>query len=173
MGTYVNPAIKLQSERLAFPGLLVREILIFKNWLKVHEREYDRFDYNVRVGPGDDPGPNWPDNLRLMAVSNSQKRVDAVAWQGVIPTILEIKDRAGASALGQILAYVPLWNMEHPQSPPASMILITNRIQTGIDISCRYYGVRLDVVPTDFSTLASDRRASPFMAPQRAGVTYL
>jgi hypothetical protein len=171
MGFAPTPAQTLQSERFAYPGMLPREIIIFRAWLKIHEREYDRFTYNERVGPGHDPGPGWPENLRVMAISNSQKRVDAVAWSGNLPTLIEVKDRAGASSIGQLLAYYPLWNMEHPQLPPAQLLLVTNRIQTGIDIPCQFHGIRLDIVSADFSQLARDRRASPFLSPGRGGIT--
>lgn len=168
-----NPAQKLQADRLRFPGMLPREVLIFKNWLKDHEREYDRIEFNCRVGPGHDPGPNWPDNLRLMAIANSQKRIDACAWQGNIVTLIEVKDRAGAAALGQLLTYFPLWNKEHAGLPPAQLLMVTNRIQTGIDAATSYHGIKLDIVPTDFSILAHDRRASPFIARQRGGLVNL
>ena len=96
-------AQRMQADRLRFPGMLPREILIFKTWLAQHEAEYDRFDYNFRIGAGQDPGPTWPDYIRKCAIENSQLRIDALAWKANAPTIIEVKDRAGASALGQLL----------------------------------------------------------------------
>lgn len=168
-----NPAQLLQADRLNFPGMLPREVLIYKNWLRKHEAEFDKFSYNERVGPGYDPGPAWPENMRVMAIANSQKRIDVVAWLGVQCTLIEVKDRAGASALGQLLTYYPLWNASHSDLPPAHMLLISARIQPGIDTAAAYHGVASELVPTDFSLLARDRRASPFMARSQSGIVIL
>lgn len=173
MGLTINPAQTLQSERLNYPGMLPREILIWQNWLRLHQAQYTRFDYNVRVGPGYDPGPGWPEEMRRMAIANSQKRMDAVIWQGIQATLIEVKDRAGASALGQLLTYFPLWSATYSDVPRAKMLLVSNRIQPGIDVAAAYHGVSVETVPTDFSMLKSDRRASPFMARQRTGTVYV
>lgn len=148
--------------------MLPRECLIFRNWLKSHEAEYDSFDYNSRIGTGYDPGPGWEDSIRAMAIANSQKRLDVVAWRGPQAELIEVKDRAGASALGQLLTYAPLWHTAHPDLPRASMRLVTNRLQPDIGVVARYYGIAVDVVVTDFSQLRIDRRAAPFLAPRRS-----
>lgn len=172
MGLTPNPAQKLQVQRLRFPGMMVREIIIWLNWLAGNESAYDRFDYNVRIGPGYDPGPAYDDKTRFMALANSKKRLDAVIWKGVQATLVEVKDRAGASALGQLLTYYPLWNAEHTDVPRAKMLLVSNRIQPGIDIAAEYHGVFVNVVPTDFSILSRQQQSSPFMPIQRRGTTY-
>lgn len=167
MGLTINPAQTLQRDRLSFPGMLPRECLIWRAWLAANESRFDSFSYNDRIGPGYDPGPAWPDNMRLMAVANSQKRLDCIAWQGSQATLVEVKDRAGASALGQLLTYYPLWSAQHTDLPRARMLLVSNRIQPGIDVAAAYHGVEVNVVACDFSVLKRDRRASPFMAKQR------
>lgn len=161
----ITPAITMQQDRLSFPGMLPREILIFKNWLTLHETEYDRFDYNTRIGSGVDPGPTWPDYVRQCAVMNSQLRLDAVAWKGSNPTLIEVKDRAGASALGQLLTYEAVWLRDFPTGPPPLLILVTNRIQVNMGPLITKAGVRLDVVPTDFSSLKPSLNAPNYTAP--------
>lgn len=173
MGLTPNPAQTLQSERLRYPGMLVREILIWQNWLKAHESAYERFDYNVRIGPGYDPGPAYDEATRFMALANSKKRMDAVIWKGNQATLVEVKDRAGASALGQLLTYLPLWAAEHLDVPRPKMLLVSNRIQPGIDVAAQYHGVFVNVVPTDFSILARQNQVSPFLPIQRRGTVYL
>lgn len=168
-----TPAQKLQVDRLRFPGMLPREVLIFRNWLGSHESEYDSFDYNSRIGSGFDPGPSWEQSMRAMAIANSQKRLDVVAWRGTQATLIECKDRAGASALGQLLTYMPLWSQAHQDIPGAKMLLVTNRLQPDIGVVAAYYSIAVDLVPTDFSVLARDRRASPFLAKSAGPVSYV
>jgi hypothetical protein len=161
----ITPAITMQADRLRFPGMLPREILIFKNWLTAHEAEYDSFDYNKRIGAGQDPGPTWPDYVRQCAIANTQLRIDAVAYKAGVPTLIEVKDRAGASALGQILTYEAVWLKDYPQGPAPLLILVTNRIQLNMGPLIQKSGVRLDVVPTDFSSLKPGLYAPGYTKP--------
>jgi len=143
----------LQSERAKYPGLLPREILILQSWLKLHEGDYDRFDYNFRVGEGTDPGPTWPDYIRQQAVQNTQKRIDAVAWKGEQASIVEVKDRAGFAAVGQLVGYRPLFVQRFPDKPKPILVLVTNNVNVDILPVLQEMGIRLDVVEADFGVL--------------------
>ncbi|MGH9402857.1 MAG: hypothetical protein ACRD2P_12205 [Terriglobia bacterium] len=154
MGAPNNLAKIMQADRLTFPGMLPREILIFKNWLAMHETEYDKFDYNVRIGAGVDPGAVWPDYVRQQAIANSQLRIDAIAWKAEQPTIIEVKDRAGASAIGQIVTYEAVWLKDNAGSPAPKLLLVTNRLQHNTLPVLLKAGISFEQVPTDFSSLA-------------------
>ena len=121
-----------ESARLSFPAMLPAEIAVWRAWLRLHQGEYDRFDYNERVGPGFDPGGAVPDYIRTMSIKNTRKRIDVVAWQGSQPLIVEVKDRAGLSAIGQLLGYRVHWRLEHPQDTPPKMLLVANRLADGM-----------------------------------------
>jgi|SRR5882672_2919298 len=148
-----GPAQRLQSDRLRFPGLLPREVLVLKAWLVLHEAEYTRFDYNVRLGQGHDPGPTYPQEVRDMAIFNTQKRVDAVAYQSDQPTLIEVKDRAGYSAVGQITGYDALWRVTYPTTPAPKLLLVCNRFVADILPVIQRNGIELAVVEVDFGIL--------------------
>jgi hypothetical protein len=148
-----TPAQKLQAERLTYPGLLPREIIVLRNWLKLHESEYDRFDYNVRLGDGFDPGPTFEPNIRDMAIQNTQKRVDAVGYKGSTATLIEVKDRAGFSAIGQIVGYDALWRKANPAAPEPKLLLVCNRFAPDILPVLERQGIEINVVAADFSEL--------------------
>ena len=148
-----TPAQRLQADRLRFPGLLPREVLVLKAWLVLHEKEYDRFDYNVRLGEGTDPGPTFADDVRKMAIMNSQKRVDAVAFKSDQPTLIEVKDRAGFSAVGQIVGYDALWRKQFPTSPAPKLLMVCNRFAPDILPVLQRNGIELAVVEVDFGIL--------------------
>jgi len=114
----------IPSDRASFPQILMNEVAIFKRWLLLHQAEYTRFDYNETVGLGQDPGPTVPDNYRQMAIRNSQRRIDAVGYKDLQPTIIEIKDRIGLSAVGQLLAYRTLYAQKYTAAPPAKMLVV-------------------------------------------------
>lgn len=148
-----TPAQRLQADRLRFPGLLPREVLVLKAWLRLHESGYDRFDYNVRLGDGTDPGPTWPDDLRQMAILNTQKRVDAVAYKADVPTLIEVKDRAGFSAVGQIVGYDALWRKQFPTSPAPLLLIVCNRFVGDILPVLQRNNISLVQVEVDFGIL--------------------
>jgi hypothetical protein len=154
-GLTPTSAQTLQADRLSFPGMLPKEILIWKGFLKQHESEFDSWQYNVRVGNGVDPGPGYAENVRQMAIANSQKRIDAVGWQGPVPTIFEVKFRAGAGAVGQMVVYAPLWAALYPLVPLTHLALVTDALQPDVQPALAAQGIALYVIPTDFSSLVA------------------
>jgi len=158
MSTPANTVAQvLQQDRLKYPGLLPREILVLRAWLKLHEAEYDRFDFNVRLGEGFDPGPTYPENIRSMAKQNTQKRVDAVGYKSDAVTLIEVKDRAGFSAVGQLVGYLHLWQAANPLKPKPVLLMVANRIADDLMPVLLGAGIELALVEVDFSVLAGVR----------------
>jgi hypothetical protein len=146
-------AQRLQAERLKYPGLLPDEIIVFRAWLKLHESEFDSFDYNVRIGQGQDPGPTFSDEVRRAAILNSQLRIDAVARKGGTVSLIEVKRRAAPANIGQLVVYQHVWIGEHPGDPPPDLIMVSNVFTPHILPAVRELKIRLDVVQADFSEL--------------------
>jgi hypothetical protein len=122
----------LESDRLTYPAMLPAEIAVWRAWLRLHQTEYDRFDYNTRVGPGFDPGGGVPDFVRQMSIKNTKKRIDAVGWKGDQPLIVEVKDRAGLSAIGQLMGYIVHWKLENPHKVPPQSLLVARALAPGM-----------------------------------------
>jgi hypothetical protein len=180
LGTAVNPAIRFQADRLKFPGMQLREILIWKNWLYQNSTRFDRYEYNVRLGDGVDPGPSYPDSSRRMWIANSMKRVDVVAVRGASVTIIEVEENPGLTAFGQLAGYAVLWRArivnggpalvhlslgveklfpdDLPLDPNPSTLLVCARIGNDALAVARSSGVAVEVVATDFSPLKGGGR---------------
>lgn len=141
-----TPLPQFEVDRLTYPAMLPAEIAVFRAWLRLHEGEYTAFDYNVRVGPGYDPGEGVMQAIRVMSIKSTQKRMDALAWQGDTPLIIEVKDRAGLSAIGQILGYKVHWQKENPQSIPPKILLVANRLAPGVEDVLRAHNVPWELV---------------------------
>jgi hypothetical protein len=172
-----TPAQRMEAERHKYPGMAPREVIIFRAWLALHQNEYDRFDYNVRVGNGTDPGAEYPAIYRQQYIENTQKRIDAVGWKALgnallatdfatrpitdiaisinQPTIIEVKDRATASCMSQILTYKALWPFTFPNTPAPKLLLVTNRVAADMPLVLDASGITLEIVPADFSSLAN------------------
>ena len=107
------------------------EAQVMRLWLQQHEFEYDRFDYNVRIGPGRDPGPEYSPQIRSMAISHSQLRIDCVAWKGDRPTLIELKNFATQSAIAQLGLYAALWQSEHQDLPLPALLIVCSGAEPG------------------------------------------
>ncbi|PYX71580.1 MAG: hypothetical protein DMG78_14840 [Acidobacteria bacterium] len=161
MGT---PAQRLESERFQFPGMAPREVLIWRQWLALHQHEYTGWQYNVHIGNGIDPGPSYPQVYRDQYIFNTQKRLDALAFQGEQPFVFEVKDRATGSSMSQLLAYKALWPVTFPNTPAPVLVLVTNRVSADMPMVLDATGIRLDLVDNvDFSVLQPVRPKGPFM----------
>jgi hypothetical protein len=165
----------MQADRLRYPGMQVREILIWKNWLYQNSTRFDRYEYNVRLGDGVDPGPSYPDSSRRMWIANSMKRVDVVAVRGGHVTIIEVEENPGMTAFGQLAGYQTLWRNrvvaggppaihisldvtkffppDLPLDPDPSLLLVCARVGNDALAVAKSAGVAVEVVPTDFSIL--------------------
>jgi hypothetical protein len=136
-----SPSLPPQSERMKFPGMRPREAHLMRLWLREHESEYGHFDYNVRVGPGRDPGPDYSDAVRKTAILSSQLRLDAVAWREGRPTLIEVKDFALMEAVSQLTLYAAVWRLSNPTVPEGAMLLVCSNAGPGVVDSARAAGV--------------------------------
>lgn len=105
-----------ESTKRYYPGMGPVETAVWRAWLRQYEVEWDRFEYNVRVGSGlpysaevERMAGAEGDNLRRMWKSLTQMRIDAVGWRCTGATLFEVKDRATAGVIGQLLAYFDLF----------------------------------------------------------------
>ncbi len=152
-----SPAQRFEADRLKFPAMQVDEILVWRNWLELHQQEYDRFDYDVHVGKGHEIGPEFAENIRRDAMLTGQLRIDAVGYKDGQATIFEVKRRAGPQNVGQLLSYNAVWIRSGLSPAPPFLVLVCADYTPNILPVVRDTGIRLDVVPTSFAALAPQR----------------
>jgi hypothetical protein len=134
------------DQRRRFGSLLPREVLVLVAWLKLHEAEYDSWQFDVRIGKGYDPGDAYTEDMRSMSILNSQKRMDALGWQGSQATIVEVKERAGLGAVGQLVGYKALFQQEHQDLPAPLLVLVAMRADGDLLPALVAVGIRLELV---------------------------
>lgn len=104
---------RFPSTRLhKYPHLLASDVPIWERWLDLHGEDFQGFDYDIHVGEGVEPPPGTDGNIRKMARALTQKRIDAVGYQPGKIWIIEVKERPGVGAIGQILSYVVLYQRQ-------------------------------------------------------------
>lgn len=103
------------------------------DFLKSNPKRFTRYEYDIKVGEGRDPGPNYPDHIREMALNISKRRIDAVAFADNSITIIEISVFAGLTQLGQLMAYPCLYKSTTQTNVPINRLLVARAIQTDIE----------------------------------------
>jgi len=119
-------------ENNRFTHLLPKDIELWKLFLASPANIYDYFDYDVRVGDGRDPGSEFPEDIRSLAVKLSQRRIDAVGHHQTHLAIIEITPSAGLKALGQLSAYPLLYQLKFRPAIPLKPILVTSNMETDV-----------------------------------------
>jgi hypothetical protein len=152
-----NAAQRTAADRAKYPGMQVDEVLVWKAFLAAYGSQYDRFDYNTRLGAGSDPGPAVMEPYRSMSIKLSQFRIDAVGWQGGAPTIFEVERYAQPRNVGQVLTYRNAWQAQAASSVDPALAIVAASYNPNIQPTLDEHQITLYILPIDFSTLAPAR----------------
>lgn len=132
------------SER--FPHMYAAESDIWRRWLKLHRKEYHKFDYDIHVGKA------WPEHLALPekwrrgAEAVYLKRIDVVGYQADTITIFEVKPHAGLGSLGQIIGYLALYEEQFDPRKELKGAIVTELVDPNISRILEEHGIDLYVV---------------------------
>lgn len=145
--------------RPAFPHMAPYDIPLFSSFLLSDAaRGYQRWEFDVSVGPGVDPGPYVDPRVRDNAIYLTQAKIDAVGWAGQIPTIFEVKPEMSLTGFGQLLGY--RWYLERHTGVQAYLAAIT-------DFMSRQYRVLFDAHDIEVFIVQPASAARQFAAVER------
>ena len=134
-------------EKLAkYPHMAPEDLDIWERFLEKYAQHFFGFSYDVKVGTPVETSPDWPENIKAMAETLTKKRIDAVGYTAANIWIFEVKPRAGASAIGQVNSYVPLFvNEFRPERTVLGAIVTDNEERDMVNL-CNFHNIRLIVV---------------------------
>jgi hypothetical protein len=133
--------------QIQYPGMTFVESEIARAWIGRHGAEYDEILFNVRLGEGQDVGPEYPEEIRRMARLLTQKRADMVARDGRVVDLIEVKVRIAFPVIGQLLGYRGLWQREHPDLPVRNLIAIGRDVVPDMEEIIRENGITIELFP--------------------------
>jgi len=116
------------EELYKFPRLTQAEQILWRQFIVEHGMKYERFDYDLPVGEGVDPGDSVAEFLRKDYIDLTRKRIDAVGYRLGKAFLFEVKPRAATTALGQLLTYKSLYNQTFPGIPVGGLSVVTSMI---------------------------------------------
>lgn len=102
--------------------------------------------FSVRLGQGIPVNPAWPKAIQRMARILTQKRADVIVTSGEDVWILEIKRRAGFSALGQLLGYGLLYVAEYDPVRSPRLGVIAESVMSDMLGVLSNYGIEVFLV---------------------------
>lgn len=136
-----------------FPHLLAEDSDLWAVWLEHHGDEYERFEYDVRVGFGYDPGRGVPMEYRSMARDLSTRRIDAIGFQAHWIELFEVTRLVGFKAVGQYIGYPILYNLTGRTNLRLRMSLVTAAIGGDMEQILRTIGARTYLVDVAAGTV--------------------
>ena len=129
-----------------YKHLLPSEIAIWDRVLANPPWVIVRAEYDVHLGEGAPINPAWPEWLKSQVKAVSRKRVDVIVHTPDDIYIVEIKPRAGMSALGQVLCYRELYIAEYQPTKRVRMVVIAERAESDVPVVYRQFDVALLLV---------------------------
>lgn len=128
--TELTPLVEVYERRFGpFIHMAPLDKSIWVRYLMQGGEQFAPFQYDIRVGDGlKMPAGSSAMDLRA-AYALTTKRLDVLCFVDQRPRIIEVKQRAGLSAVGQLIGYRDLYNRQFPEQPIPEMFLVTDILQ--------------------------------------------
>lgn len=130
-----------------YPHLLPEDAKLWDDFLAGHPIEPKYLIYDVRLGQGVDPGPEYTENIRMMAIGLTQKRADVVAIYVDRIVMYEVSVEVSIRSIGQMYVYPILWRVQNSDSPRIDKVIVTRRASMDIKTVCEATGIEVVIVP--------------------------
>ncbi len=134
------------GHRYRYPHMVPDEIEIWERFMNKFPERFETVDYDFRVGEGAKVEASEPEYHQRMVTMLSQKRIDAMAWDGPQPTIIEIKRRVGLSTLGQVLGYKTLFEVDLPKMKKPKVLVVCESIDADDMRVLKAAGIPFEIV---------------------------
>jgi len=126
-----------------YAHMLPRETRIWDAYLDRYGVPEGQISYDVHLGDGLSPDPDWPEWMIRMVKVLSTHRADVIVERRDEVIIVEVKSIAGMGALGQMLGYEALWVKERGASRGIRLMCICESAEADIEVAYEFYGIEL------------------------------
>lgn len=125
------------------PGISPEDYSIWRKWRPLNFTKYIGFYFNVRlIGPAAIREGLEPQYARMWMM-NTAKRIDVLGIRNDRYDIIELRSRAGLSAIGHLLGYFTLWIFGGLADKPTYMLLITDAVDPEVALVAQASGIQV------------------------------
>jgi len=123
--------------------MLSQDVPVWHAFLDQYGTKFQHFYYNVCVG-----GANWRESKEdpvhaLMWYHMTCKRIDALGVKPEEIWIIEVATVPGLRAVGQLMTYFHLWNLEPLIDLPIKNVLVCERLDDDLTYVLQKYGISI------------------------------
>jgi hypothetical protein len=126
--------------------MIADEARVWEKFMDLFPDRYTSVDYDFRVGEGVQIDIPYEENYARMVTMLSQHRIDVLAWLGEKPTIIEVKERAVISTIGQLIGYKALFVEEFKNMGEPRLLCVCERISLDVQFVFDKQNVPIEIV---------------------------
>jgi len=111
-----------------YPHMAPLDKEVWERFLAKYGKEYQRMYYDVKVGKGVEPDPEWMPSIQRDAKVLSRFRIDVIAEKTDTYEVIEVKPRPSMGIIGQIIGYTKLFIQDYSPTKPVSPVVVCEQI---------------------------------------------
>ncbi len=134
------------GKRYWFQHMKPLDQAIWERFMEQFPDAYDNVQYGVRVGSVPDFVAGHEDPAMQKQAEIYQREIDVVGFKGDQIDIIELKPRAGTSALGQVNGYRHLYELTYTPPEKCKAIVITDELLPDMNLLAAQADVFMVVV---------------------------
>lgn len=127
--------------------MLAEDVPVWWRFLETWGHLFNKMYYDVCVGGVTLSPERQADSMWRMWRASTAKRIDVLAETDTEVWIIEVADRPGLRALGQLQVYRSLWLEDPKIMKPEKMVLVCQTLDTDLGAAAAQNGVLLYVTP--------------------------
>lgn len=130
-----------------YPNMAKHDARIWERFITAYAGFFQDAAYDIRLGGTEITDPDATPSERLMWRMNTAKKIDAVARNRDELWLCECRPGAGLAALGSVLGYTFLSELDKWADRPLIPTIVTDRTDGDIRLVCSAFDVQLIELP--------------------------
>ncbi len=126
--------------------MLKPDVPVWYRFLEQYEIFFEKLYYDCLLGGPALSQEQLKDPIQRMWRTNTSKRADAIAELDDELWIIEVAERPGLRAVGQLQVYRSLWIEDSPILKPEKMVLIAAAVDQDLLASAAQIGIEIYIV---------------------------
>jgi hypothetical protein len=128
--------------------MLPADVPLWHRFLDRYASNFERFFYNVRVGGPDVSKIDGDEVLKRMWYLNTAKRIDAIGEKENELWIIEVASSPYLRAVGQMLTYHFLWDLDPKINKPIKDVLLCYYLDSDLEKVLKHHKVAVLTIPS-------------------------